>query len=160
MRCLTAVNSKFEIPPGDLAHEVRAKATLSRDVTGLGLYVHMHLRGKDMTFVARYPDGRDEILLSVPNYSFDWQMSYRWAEGAARFPAGTAIETISHYDNSPLNPFNPDPTQTVREGRQTFEEMNYGFFFYVDSGEKLDIEVDPKTGAPVAAPAPSAVREF
>ncbi len=62
-------------------------------------------------------------------------MSYRWAEGAKRFPAGTVIETISHYDNSPQNPFNPDPTQTVREGRQTFQEMNYGFLFYVDADE-------------------------
>jgi hypothetical protein len=151
VRILLAINRRFEIPPGDPAHEVRARAKFARDAIGIGLYVHMHLRGKDMSFVERHPDGREEMLLSVPNYNFNWQLSYVWPEGGRRFAAGTEIETISHYDNSPLNPFNPDPSKTVREGQQSFEEMNYGFLFYVDAEEKLDIRVDPKTGAPLTA---------
>ncbi len=153
-KCLMAINNRFSIPPHDPAHEVRGKGSFSSDAIGVGLYIHMHLRGKDMTFLAHYPDGSTETLLTVPNYSFDWQMSYRWADGAKRFPAGTQIETISHYDNSRLNPFNPDPSATVREGQQTFQEMNYGFFFYTDANEKLDIEVDPKTGRLVKAHPP------
>ena len=35
----------------------------------------------------------------------------------------------------------------MRWGRQTHEEMMYGFFFYTDANERLAIRVDPKTGA-------------
>ena len=38
---------------------------------------HMHLRGKDMTYHLIYPDGRDEILLRVPKYDFNWQIVYK-----------------------------------------------------------------------------------
>ena len=145
-KCLMIINNKFKIPPYDPAFEMSAKGTFADDAIGIGLYVHMHLRGKDMTFTARYPDGKTETLLCVPNYSFDWQISYRWPDEGKRFPAGTVIETVSHYDNSILNPFNPDPSKTVREGQQTHQEMNYGFFFYTDEGEKLEVEVDPRTG--------------
>jgi peroxiredoxin len=158
-KCLMMINNKFQIPPFDPAYEMHANGTFADDALGVGLYIHMHLRGKDMTFLARYPDGTRETLLSVPNYSFDWQMSYVWAPGAKRFPAGTEIETVSHYDNSPLNPFNPDPAKTVKEGQQTYQEMNYGFFFYTDANEKLDIEVDPKTGRPVRGQGPSRARD-
>jgi mono/diheme cytochrome c family protein len=149
-RILSVVNTAFAIEPYHPAYEVRARAPFPREAVGIGLYVHMHLRGKDMTFTARFPDGASETLLSVPNYSFDWQIAYRWAEGARRFPAGTVIETVSHYDNSPWNPFNPDHSQTVREGQQTYQEMNYGFLFYVDAGEDLDLDIDPRTGRPLA----------
>ena len=33
-----------------------------------------------------------------------------------------------HYDNSPANRFNPDPTQDVRWGEQTWEEMMLGYY--------------------------------
>jgi peroxiredoxin len=161
-RCLILINRSFRIAPFDPAFEVRARGRFPEDAAGVGLYVHMHVRGKDMTFHAAFPDGRRETLLSVPNYNFSWQMSYRWPEGAARFPAGTEIETVSHYDNSTSNPFNPDPAQTVIEGQQTFEEMNYGFLFYVNAGEKLGIEVDPRSGRPLgrSAGASSPLRSF
>ena len=149
VQCLFLINNKFEIPPHATHHEVRHRGELRRDAVGLALFVHMHLRGKDMTFRAQYPDGRTELLLSVPNYNFDWQLAYRWNVGEKRFPAGTVIETVSHYDNSEFNPFNPDPSATVREGRQSYHEMNYGFVFYHDEGEKLDIRVDPNTGRAV-----------
>jgi hypothetical protein len=106
----------------------------------------MHVRGKDMVFRALHPDGKQETLLAVPNYNFDWQMPYRWAAGAQRFPRGTRIECVAHYDNSTFNPYNPDATATVREGQQTTEEMMYGFFFYTDDAEDLQLRVDPQTG--------------
>ena len=148
-KCMFLINFGFKIPPFDPAYEVRMKSTFSRPAVGVGLYVHMHLRGKDMTFVAHYPDGTEEKLLSVPNYNFDWQLGYRWPQAVKRFPPGTLIETISHYDNSPYNPFNPDPTQSVGHGQQTYQEMNYGFLFYQDEDEDLRIEVDPRTGRPL-----------
>lgn len=148
----------FAIPPGDMHHEVVASRTLDCNAVGLGTFVHMHLRGKDMTFNAHYPDGTMQTLLVVPNYNFDWQLSYRWHPGAQRFPKGTRIECIAHYDNSAFNPYNPDPEATVKEGQQTYEEMMYGFFFYMDEDEQLNLEIDPATGHVLNRPPSDAER--
>ena len=47
------------------------------------------------------------------------------------FPAGSRLECVGHFDNSADNPNNPDPTQDVHWGDQTFEEMFIGYFDYV-----------------------------
>jgi hypothetical protein len=106
----------------------------------------MHVRGKDMTFTAHRPDGRDETLLMIPNYNFDWQVPYRWETGKKRLPKGTRIDCVAHFDNSAFNPFNPDPKVAVRFGLQTYQEMMFGFFFYTAADEKLEMKIDPKTG--------------
>lgn len=139
-------DKKFAIPPGAPAHETRASHTLTHDALGIGMFVHMHLRGKDMTFLAHYPDGKSETLLVVPNYNFDWQIPYVWEPGSKRFPKGTRLEAVAHYDNSAFNPFNPDPKDTVKNGPYTYHEMMNGFVFYLDEAEKLGLEIDGKTG--------------
>jgi hypothetical protein len=140
------VTQKYEIPPGEPAYRLATSRTLSADAIGVALVAHMHLRGRDMTFKAHYPDGTSEVLLVIPNYNFDWQMAYRWPTGAKRFPRGTRLEAIAHYDNSAFNPFNPDPKATVRDGLQTTDEMLNGFVFYVEAGEQLGLEIDGKSG--------------
>ena len=143
---LYVVDTRFAIPPGAPAHPVKSSRTLPCEAEGVGLFSHMHTRGRDMTFTAHYPDGKSETLLLIPNFNFDWQMPYIYAPGKRIFPKGTRIECVAHYDNSGFNPFNPDPKATVREGQQTFHEMMNGFFFYVDRGEKLGLDIDGKTG--------------
>jgi len=120
------LNIGFTIPPGADNHEVKASQVLATDTVLTHLMPHMHMRGKDMTYVAYYPDGRSETLLSVPKYLFDWQIVYELAEPKV-LPKGTRIEVTAHFDNSPKNAYNPDPTQTVRWGDQTWEEMMIGF---------------------------------
>ncbi|MGD9720787.1 MAG: redoxin domain-containing protein [Pirellulales bacterium] len=137
---------KFAITPGDPHHPVKAQAKLDCNATGYGMMTHMHVRGKDMTYKAIYPDGKDEMLLAIPNYNFDWQMAYRWPVEQIKFPKGTTLECIAHYDNSTFNPYNPDPKDTVKEGQQTFQEMMYGFVFYTDDDENLNLKIDPQTG--------------
>jgi len=138
--------SKFAIPPGASAHEVKSIRTIPFDATGIGMFSHMHLRGKDMTFISHPPEGEAETLLAIPNYHYDWQQNYRWQPGKKKFAKGTKIEVIAHFDNSRFNPFNPDADATVKHGAQTFEEMMFGFFFYTADGEDLNLKVDPKTG--------------
>lgn len=134
------------IPPGDPGHAVVRTAVLEHDVHGLGLFSHMHLRGRAMTFAATFPDGRTETLLSLPNYNFEWQLTYRYPPHTVPFPKGTTITCVAYYDNSPFNPYNPDPTVTVRNGPQTIHEMMNGFFVYTHDDEQLDLAVDPATG--------------
>jgi hypothetical protein len=139
--------TRFTIPPFAPAHPVAATRRVDFDATGVGLFSHMHVRGKDMTFRARRPDGAAETLLLIPNYSFDWQQSYRFPPGAMKFPKGTTFEVLAHYDNSEFNPYNPDPSAAVGNGDQTSDEMMYGFYFYTRDDEDLGLTVDAKTGA-------------
>ena len=124
-----AVNPFFNIPPNDPNYEVRATFTAPQEIALDSLMPHMHLRGKDFQYAVVYPDGRKEILLSVPKYDFNWQIRYH-LETPLLLPKGTRIECVAHFDNSPNNKFNPDPTKAVRWGDQTWEEMMIGFFTY------------------------------
>lgn len=155
LRHFQITDNKFAIPPHASHHRVTARRTFEHDAIGVGMFVHMHLRGKDMTFRAIYPEGKDEMLLSVPNYNFDWQMAYVWEKGAQRFPAGTHVECVAHYDNSAFNPYNPDPEDTVRHGPQTYHEMMFGFLFYLDANEELNLDIDPSTGKVLSVPDPT-----
>lgn len=150
VQCTT---TKFEIPAGAAAHPVSASRTLHCDAHGVGMFAHMHLRGKDMTFKAVTPQGAEETLLSIPNYHYDWQQNYRWKPDSKAFPKGTRIDVTAHFDNSAFNPFNPDPKTNVKYGPQTIHEMMFGFFFYTDANEDLNLAVDPKTGFAAAAEA-------
>jgi hypothetical protein len=146
LRHIQMTDHRFAIAPGAPAYKVAAGRVLDCDAVGVGLFAHMHLRGKDMTFTARYPDGKSETLLIIPNYSFSWQHPYRWEPGKKRLPKGTRLECVAHYDNSPFNAYNPDPKATVRHGPQTHHEMMYGFFFYTDAAEQLGLHIDTATG--------------
>ena len=67
-------------------------------------------------------------------------------KGAISSPA-RAFECVAHFDNSPFNAYNPDPTVTVREGPANHQrEMMYGFVFYTETTD-LNSAIDPKTEA-------------
>ena len=149
LRMMELFDTRFAIPPGAPAHKVSASKVLAADAIGVGMFSHMHLRGKDMSFIAHAPDGKRDALLVIPNYNFEWQIPYRWEPGKKRFAKGTRIECVAHYDNSAFNPYNPDPKATVRNGPQTHNEMMYGFLFYTHADEKLGLRIDPKTGVEV-----------
>jgi hypothetical protein len=132
----TIVNYHFQIPAGSDNHEVTSCFILKQDAHIVSLMPHMHLRGKDMTIKAYYPDGRSETLLNVPHYSFSWQATY-YFKNAIAIPKGTRIECIAHFDNSSKNKYNPDPTKAVRFGDPTYDEMMIGFMDYTVDSQHL-----------------------
>ena len=83
---------------------------------------HMHLRGKDMKFILTYPDGREELVLDVPKYDFNWQLYYELAT-PLKIPAGSKLTAIAHYDNSSKNKWNPAPDREVYWSEQSWDEM-------------------------------------
>ena len=123
----SATNGKFKIPAGDPDYRVDAEFTFGTDVVLHGLHPHMHARGKDFLYRVQYPDGRTETLLSVPKYSFAWQLWYNLEKPLA-LPKGTKILCTAHFDNSANNRFNPDPKKEVGWGDQSWDEMMVGFF--------------------------------
>src|SRR5262245_31609113 len=126
-------NPLFAIPAGAANHEVEAEATFSDEVKIWSMHPHMHLRGKDMTYTAIYPDGRSEIMLRVPKFDFGWQTDY-WLAEPLTLPKGSKLHVRAHFDNSSANRSNPDPSKVVRWGDQTWEEMMIGFFTYTVEG--------------------------
>jgi len=132
-------NHTFAIPPGAFNHKVEATHTFTRDTTLLSMFPHMHIRGKAFRYEATYPDGSHEILLDVPQYDFNWQNSFILAEPKA-LPKGTEIHCTAWFDNSSDNPSNPDPTEEVRWGPQTWHEMMIGWYdiaFPVAQADKI-----------------------
>ena len=126
----------FAIPPNDGNWQSPpAEVTFTQDVELVFLMPHMHVRGKDMTYTLMYPDGRKEVVLSVPRYDFNWQLGYNTS---LKVPKGTKLHIDAHFDNSPNNKFNPNPNKTVYYGEMTWEEMMNPFF-----GVVVDRDVDP-----------------
>ena len=123
------------IPPNDGNYpSPPMEVEFTTDVELVQMMPHMHLRGKDMTYHLVYPDGRDEIVLIVPKYDFNWQIVYRPA-APIRIPKGVKLHVDAHYNNATSNKFNPNPNQTVYIGRMTWEEMMAPFFgILVDPG--------------------------
>ena len=128
-RALTgkALTMNFAIPAGDPNYEVKSSWTAKEDTRIRSFMPHMHLRGKDFQYTAVYPDGRSEVVLSVPRYDFNWQLVYTLKEPLF-LPKGSRLDCVAHFDNSPNNKYNPDPSKTVRWGDQTWEEMMIGWF--------------------------------
>ena len=117
----------FAIPPGDANYRVDSKIVLQDDAELTMLLPHMHLRGKAFRYEAVYPDGKKEVLLDVPRYDFNWQITYKLAEPKL-MPKGTRLRCYATFDNSSENLSNPNPEMQVRFGEQTWDEMLIGWY--------------------------------
>ncbi len=130
----SAAELEINIPPFEPRHEMVATAKFRKDSYLTMLGPHMHYRGYDANFRLVYPDGKEEEILNVPNYQFNWQKVYDFKDPLF-VPAGTEMVFTGTFDNSEMNPFNPDPSQTLTWGEQTWQEMFFGFYRYVEAGD-------------------------
>lgn len=143
------MNGSLRIPPGAAEHRVDARVVLHEDVKLQSLFPHMHLRGKAFEYRATVPGGETRMLLRVPKYDFNWQMTYLLDEPLL-LPKGTQLEATAWYDNSPNNPHNPDSKAEVLWGDQSWDEMLAGF---VDLA--IPVDMNP---VDIARPKPRAVQ--
>jgi thiol-disulfide isomerase/thioredoxin len=150
------VEDGFLIPPHQSNVPVAASMTLAQDTRLLGFMPHMHLRGKDFRYTITRPGKPEAVVLSVPAYDFGWQSYYTLAS-PMDLPKGTRIDCLAHFDNSDKNPYNPDPSKTVRWGPQTFDEMMIG---YIDIDLPRDVSPirEPRLKAELPPPARAALR--
>jgi peroxiredoxin len=123
------MNTQFQIPPNDPAYKVESDFEFTDNATIYQLMPHMHWRGKDFLYELQFPNGTKQTLLSVPQYDFGWQNTYRLEQPVA-VPKGTTLHCVAHFDNSKDNPANPDPKKAVYWGDQTWEEMMIGWVTY------------------------------
>jgi hypothetical protein len=127
----------FAIPPNEPNWKApTASAVFAADVEMVTLLYHMHDRGKDASTRLEYPDGRSEIILSVPRYDFNWQMTYAFAKPTT-IPKGTKIVFNAHYNNTVRGGY-LNPNKWVYWGDQTWEEMMGNWL-----GLLIDRKADP-----------------
>jgi hypothetical protein len=144
LRWASLANGGLHIPPGASDHRVDAEMKINQDVTLWSMLPHTHVRGKKWLYEATYPDGRQEIILSVPKYDFNWQTDYVFKE-PLKLPKGTTLHATAWYDNSAANKSNPDPTKDVWWGDQTWEEMMFtGLTFSIDNARPAATTARPQ----------------
>ncbi|MEJ7608964.1 MAG: hypothetical protein WKF37_22485 [Bryobacteraceae bacterium] len=124
---IAAADDRFVIPPGDGNFRVDGAIKVPNGGTLLSFFPHMHVRGKAFEYKLQQPGDSEQTLLKVDKYNFNWQLTYRLAEPIVLKP-GAKISVSGWFDNSPNNPYNPDPKAEVRFGEQSWEEMCIGFF--------------------------------
>jgi hypothetical protein len=132
IRASAFMNATLKLPPGSADTQVDSAIQFLEDSHITAIFPHTHLRGKSWEYHMVYPDGRSEVVLTVPKYDFNWQTYYVLREPLAA-PKGSRLEAFAHYDNSAENKWNPDPTLEVSWGEQTWQEMQYsGITYFVD----------------------------
>ncbi len=123
------INPRIRIPAGAPNHSEVSERVIPEDIILYSMLPHAHFRGKASEFVAHYPDGSVEKLISVPHYDFNWQTNYDLKEPKF-IPAGTKVVHRTWWDNSARNTANPDPTREVPWGQQSWDEMLFGTMSY------------------------------
>jgi mono/diheme cytochrome c family protein len=129
LRTFLIFDFSIEIPPGEEFHKETSYVTVPKDMILYGITPHAHVRGGSTQVSVIYPNGKQEMLLALPRYNFNWQYEY-FLKQPLKVPAGSKILAKWTYDNSARNPGNPDPTKTVYEGEQTSSEMMATYLHY------------------------------
>lgn len=137
------VQPNLNIKAGDPESRHQASYTTNRDITLYSAGVHMHYRGKSMGMWAKRPGDEEETtVLWVPEYDFNWQLSYEFAK-PWHAPAGTTFIMRCVHDNSAENPFNPNPDIDVHWGLASTDEMAFSGYSFTFDDEALNITPEP-----------------
>ena len=129
-RQMIIADPSIEIAPNQARWHETAYIQFPADVQLYATQVHAHYRGYASKLTAIYPDGKEEILLNMPHYDFNWQREYTFKD-LIDLPAGTKLVADYWYDNSKNNKAllgsnTKDRTNADSEvvwGDQSFEEM-------------------------------------
>jgi hypothetical protein len=129
-RQIVIADPSIEIAPNEGRWHETAYVQFPADVQIYAAQIHAHYRGYASKLTAIYPDGKEEILINMPHYDFNWQREYIFKD-LIDLPAGTKLVADYWYDNSVNNkalglPNAKDltnPTKLVVWGDQSFEEM-------------------------------------
>ena len=131
-----SLNTGMKVPAGAKNFLVEAghKGTekygwvVPMDVTALGATPHMHQLGRDMIMSVTFPDGRNQDLIKIGDWDFNWQNTY-FFEKPIDLPKGSVLKVRAHYDNT--------TPKDVTWGEATTDEMCIGFLAVVKKGQDL-----------------------
>jgi hypothetical protein len=139
---LIGVDNNIDIEPYEKDYVLAAEAQLLFDTIILSSGAHMHTRGSAYTHqVIDQITGRSTLIAEVPRYDFNWQQTY-WLSEPVFAVKGSLVRTIAHYNNSADNPTNVDPSQRVKHGPWTSDEMLNAWAHSVIADEKLGFNIE------------------
>lgn len=120
---LSLIQYGIDLAPGVAGQTVRDELRIPADADLLGVLPHTHYLGRRVEAVATFPDGKTRSIFLIPDWDFNWQGDYAYANPVF-MPAGTRLEMRVTFDNSAANPRNPfNPPRPVRFGPDTTDEM-------------------------------------
>jgi tetratricopeptide (TPR) repeat protein len=115
----------IDIPAGARDFLISDDFRLPIDVDVLAVYPHAHYLGKLLEAYATLPSGKREWLIRIPDWDSNWQAVFRYRQPVF-LPKGTLISMRYHYDNSTVNPRNPNqPPKRVKSGNNATDEMGH-----------------------------------
>lgn len=105
-RMTPLVEQDLDIPAGEASTTAIRTITYYNDapLEVHGITPHMHLLGTHITAEVVRADGREECGVDIPDWDFQWQESYVFAEGSEiLLEPGDSIRLTCEYDNSAAN---------------------------------------------------------
>ena len=109
-----AANTDFTIPAGAESHEVQARFEFPADGQIVSLMPVMNMLGKNVSYKAIFPDGKEQELLRIGHWEPDFKFRYDLMPVDA--PKGTVVEITAHFDNSATNIRNFSPDKDSKAG--------------------------------------------
>ena len=145
---LRLASTNIDIPAGAAVHEVKDTYELPVDVEAVGIRPHAHYLGKKVEVSATIPGGKQETLLRIDDWDFNWQDDYRYKKPML-LPKGTQLQLHWSFDNSSKNVRNPNsPPQRVTWGAKSSDEMALGLLqvvpFNAADYRKLALDLQTK----------------
>jgi hypothetical protein len=122
MHSVVVIDNSIDIPKNDGHHEEVAYVAFPHDALLYGAFPHAHYRAVASDLWLYTPDGKKQMILTLPRYDFNWQREYTF-KTPLKIPAGSKLVAHYWYDNSKRNPSNPDPNREITWGEQSWEEM-------------------------------------
>ena len=115
--------SGLNIPAGATNYAVTDSFTTPVDLEAISVTPHAHYLGKTFLLTATLPDGKQQTLLKIDDWDFNWQEDCAY-KNRIRLPKGTRLDAAITYDNSGKNRNNPsNPPRPVKWGPMTTDEM-------------------------------------
>jgi mono/diheme cytochrome c family protein len=138
------------IPANGKHYELIGLSAYRSPITIFQLQPHAHVRAVDFRYIAVYPDGHEQAILTVPHYSYRFQLGYELAAPLV-LPAGSKLIVVAHYDNSTNNEHlrnlgtndaarrcGPENVAFFGQQNQSWDEMFTPLIQYSTGGPKAD----------------------
>ncbi len=119
-------DGSFEIPPMTEGYQTRVSVAVPAKATVWAVAPHMHLKGRRALIEVERASGEDTCLLDIPDWDFNWQQFYFFADPRGiRLMPGDRVTFSCTWDNT--------TSHTVRWGDGTEDEMCIAYA-YVTAG--------------------------
>lgn len=114
----------FVIKPNESDYVIHSIYPVKKNITLFLVRTHLHMRGRDVKVHIKRANGEKELLMSVPFYLYKHNMPINFAEPVF-IEKGAELHFHVRYDNTDLNPANPDPSQKLRAGLSILDDEMY-----------------------------------